>query len=427
MSIDLIIRNASCVSHRGIEKLDIAVRDGIIVALGDLSNVTGKAQLDAIGLHILPGLIDTEFHLRSGFENETRAAVRGGITTVLAVADDNINIENGSYCDHGFFIHARRENLNELAEMDKAPDCAGIHFYMAEGNGFEAIEEDKEILRLLKSVKRRVTVHAEDQLSLDKRVHLRKEADVSSHPHWHNEKSFVEGLRRILAIARGAGRPVHVQHISSVAEMALLAAYKDIATASISPYHLSLSAPDCYDHFYNYVKLDPPIRDEENRVGLWKGLSNGIVDMLASGHLPQFIEQKEKDYPFCPSGAPGVQTMLPLMLDQVSKGSLSLLSLVDLTSASPARTFNIASKGRIAVGYDADFSIVDLKKRWIFEDDDVESGCGWDLYAGAEFTGQVKGTIVRGKIIMWDDEIVADPSGRPVCFTDNFAAYPKEH
>ena len=425
MPLDLIIRGGICVTHRGKKLEDIAIRDGIIVAIGDLSSVDSENSIDASGLHLLPGIIDSEFHVHSEIKNDTAAAVIGGITSILCVSNLPI-VGEGFYCDYAYFRNASRENIKYLSELEGEKGCAGIHIRMAETNGFDAIGDDKTLLEALKNGSRRVIVHAEDQDRLDMRhIHTRVD-DVKSHLDWRDQRSSIEATRRILAIARGAGRPVHLQHISTDREMAMIAANKDIATAAVSSNHLFLSGPDCYDHFYNYVKLDPPIRDEKNRIGLWKALTNGIVDILASAHNPILSKEKDERYPNCPSGAPSVQTMIPLMLNQVKKGVISIETLVDLTSASPARIFNIANKGRIAVGYDADFAAVDLNKKWELDDDNVESNCGWDLHAGCSFTGKVVGTIIRGKKVVWDSKFLGLPSGRFIKFHDTFKEYEPE-
>jgi len=422
VQVDLIIRGGTCVSHRGQNRADIAVRDGIIVAFGDLGNLNAKKNIDAAGQYILPGVIDTEIYVNELLGNDSRAAIRGGVTSALFINGHHSN-EKEFYCDYGYFEPATSTNKDQLNQLEQEEGCAGIFLSMGGNSEFEPVSDDRTLLEVLRNGSRRVIIHAEDQMKLDQRENQIALDDIRSHLTWHDENVAVEATRRILAIARGAGRPVHLMHISTDKEMAMLAAYKDIATAAVSPTHLLLFAPDCYDHYLNYAKIDPPLRGEENRIGLWKALSGGIVDILASSHCPQSIEDKELSYPKCASGAPSVQTMMPLMLDQVNKGSLSLQTLVDLTSTGPARVFNIASKGRIAVGYDADFTVVDLNSQWIYEDQDVETACGWDLFAGSELTGQVISTIVRGQEVMRNGRILSEPIGKALKFYDNYKPY----
>ncbi len=427
MSIDLIIRGAKCVSHRGIENSDIAVRDGIIVAIGQFVDVKADHIINGDGLHILPGLIDSDFQFTDQVETVetgTKAALMGGVTSIISKSKDATNQE--IWCDHGYFEQACKANIDKLDTLERQEGCAGIYLTMANINDQEAITDDKSLLKVMENGDRRVVVHAEDQQRLDQRLSFIEKDHVSSHAVWRDQKVALNGTRRILAIARAGGRRVHLAHISTENEMAMVAANKDIATLSVSPIHLSFASEDCYDHYGNYAQTDPPIREENNRLGLYKAISGAIVDMLGSHHNAQSIAQKEQQYPLSTSGIPSVQTMLPLMLNHVNNGVFSLQTLMDLTSAGPARIFNIANKGRLAVGYDADFTLIDLKKKWILEDDDVMSGCGWDLSAGQQFTGKVIGTMVRGHMAMWNGEITKEATGKPLKFTDTFRAFEKE-
>lgn len=419
MSIDVIMKGGTVVSHQGVERKDIAIRDGIIVAIGDLKGLSAKAEVDVSDLYILPGVIDTDFHIIDTPENELRAAVRGGVTSALMFGELNDN----SPIDYAYFLNATKENIDDITEQEMNDGIAGIYVSMSDPN---SLVSDKDLHMLLKKSKRLVSIHSEDFYELEKRKDKIINGNVESHPNWHNEKVSIEANRRISAIARGAGHPVHLMHVSTAKELGMIAAYKELVTVSLSQHHLFLSGPECYQHFHEYAQIDPPIHDEENRIGLWKALTNGIVDMVSSFHKPVTTNEKEKEYPDSISGAPSVQTLLPLMLDQVSNGSISLNTLIDLTSAGPARAFNIAKKGRIAVGYDADFAICNLNEKWTFDDEDVESGCGWDHHAGAEISGKVTATMIRGEFAMWDGHLTNSTVGETIKFTDTFTEYEDE-
>src|SRR5690606_22813445 len=209
---------------------------------------------------------------------------------------------------------------------------------------------------------------------------------------------------------------VHVLHVSTAEEMAFLAEHKEWASVEVTPHHLSLVAPDCYERLGNYAQMNPPVRDDRHRQALWAGLASGVVDVLGSDHAPHTREEKEHSYPASHSGMTGVQTLVPIMLDHVNAGRLSLQRLVDLTSHGPQRLFGIRGKGRIAVGYDADLTIVDLKRRETIRNDWIESRCGWSPYDGVTVTGWPIGTIVRGRRVMWDGEIVAEAAGEAIRF-----------
>lgn len=419
LTIDVIIKGGTVVSHQGVERKDIAIRDGIIVAMGNLSEVNAKTYIDADGLHILPGVIDTDFHLGELQENEFRAAIRGGVSSAFTFGTPLAP----SPLDYAPYLKVTSENDVEVLSQENAEGVAGVFVSMSDPHSFTG---DKGLRGLLKNANRRVVVHAEDFKELEKRKGEIEIGNVTSHTAWHDEQVSIEAIRRILAIARGAGQPIHLMHVSGAKELGMIAAYKEIATVSLSPHHLFLSGPECYQHFREYAQIDPPIREEENRIGLWKALSSGIVDMVGSYHMPIPTDEKEHLYPDSKAGAPSIQTMLPLLLDQVNNGSLSLNLVMDLTSAGPARCFNIARKGRIAVGYDADFALCNLTEKWVFNDDDVESSCGWDHHAGVEIVGKVTGTMIRGELAMWESKLTGKTSGQPIKFTDTFIEYEDE-
>lgn len=438
MSIDILIKNAICVSHNGTEPADVAIKDDIIVAIGQLDNVDAKEVIDATGLHLLPGVIDTQVHFREpgaeakeDLESGSRAAVMGGVTAVFempntkpstttakALADKVKRGTNRMWCDFAFYMGASAKNAKRLHKLERLPGCCGVKIFMGSSTGDLLVSDDQTLADILSNGTRRIAIHAEDEERLIERQHLSEEGGVSQHPVWRDKKTAYKATDRILEIARRTGRRVHVLHVTTEDEMALLAAYKDVASVEATPQHLTLSAPECYEELGTYAQMNPPIRDEKERIGLWKALSVGIVDVIGSDHAPHEKEMKALEYPKSPSGMPGVQTLLPLMLDQVNKGVLSIERLMDLTSAGPARLFNIAGKGRLAVGYDADITLVDLKKKWTIEEDWLQSKCGWSPFTGRQITGKPVGTIIRGKKVMWDGKLADEATGQPIRFQD---------
>jgi len=222
--------------------------------------------------------------------------------------------------------------------------------------------------------------------------------------------------QRLIALAERLRRRVHVLHVTTAEEMEFLAGHKDVATVETTPQHLTLAAPDCYERLGTYAQMNPPIRGVHHRDALWAAISNGVVDVLGSDHAPHTREEKDRPYPQSPSGMTGVQTLVPLMLDHVNQGRLTLERLVDLTSAGPARIYNITGKGRIAVGYDADFTVVDMKAERVITNDWIESRCGWTPFDGKRVTGWPVATIVRGCAVMRDGQLLGTPQGEPVRF-----------
>ena len=436
---DLIVRNGTAVTPAGTVRVDVAVSQGRIAAIGDLAAADAGEVLEAGGLHVLPGVIDTQVHFREpGLEHKedlasgTAAAALGGVTAVfempntrpstLGAADlaDKLSRAHGrAWVDHAFFIGAAAENLDQLAALERLPGCSGVKVFMGSSTGSLLVEDDETLLGVLRAGRRRVAVHAEDEERLRERLDLvRGGANVDQHPVWRDEETALRATKRLMAVARQAGRPVHVLHVTTAQEMDVLAANRDIATVEVTPQHLTLAAPDCYARLGTKAQMNPPIRTEEHRAGLWRGVAAGIVDVVGSDHAPHTIEEKAGDYPATPAGMPGVQTLLPLLLDHMNAGRLSLDRLVDLTSAGAQRVYGIAGKGRIAVGYDGDLTLVDLEARREITADWLASKCGWSPFEGTTVTGWPVATVVRGRIVARDGELLGEPAGAPVRFTD---------
>jgi dihydroorotase len=436
--IDLILKDGTVVNQDGAGVRDVAVDKGRIVGLGDLSDYAAAETVDCSGLHVLPGVIDSQVHLREpgaehkeDLETGGRAAVMGGVTAVFempntkpltvtpeTLADKVSRASNRMYCDFAFYMGGTRENAHLLGEFEKLPGCAGIKVFMGSSTGELLVEDDEGVASILANTCRRAAFHSEDEYRLRQREGEQVAGDPSSHPVWRDAEAARICTERLIRIARKAKKRIHVLHISTAEEMPLLAANKDVATVEVTPHHLTFSADD-YASLGAKLQMNPPVRGLEHQIAIWKALQSGIVDVLGSDHAPHTLEEKAKPYPYSPSGMPGVQTLVPVMLDHVHAGRLSLERLVDLTSHGPSRIFGIARKGRIAEGYDADFTIVDLKKKRTITNTWIESKCGWTPYAGRDVTGWVQGTLVRGDTVMWEDEILGKAHGQPVSFIES--------
>lgn len=418
----------------GPAQVDIGVRDGRIVAIGAQGDA--GETVDCAGLDVLPGVIDSQVHFREpgleakeDLESGSRAAVLGGVTAVFempntkpntdsadAVNDKLARAKDRMWCDHAFYVGATNNNAAELAELERMPGTAGVKIFMGASTGDLLVSDDANLARVLASGHRRVAIHAEDEFRMNDREGERVAGDPSSHPVWRDDESAILATRRILKLARAARRRIHVLHVTTPAELELLAQHKDIATCEVTPQHLTLAGEDAYPRLGTYAQMNPPIRSAAHREGLWHWLNQGVPDVLGSDHAPHTIEEKAKPYPASPSGMPGVQTLLPLLLDHVAKGRTTLQRLIDLTSAGPQRVFGLVGKGRIAAGYDADFTVVDLKKQWTVEESWLASRCGWSPFTGDQLTGKPIGTIIRGRRVMWDGQLANAAHGRPVRF-----------
>lgn len=435
---DLILKNGTVWTPSGPVETSVGVRGGQIVEIG-ASGDAGET-IDCTGLTVMPGVIDSQVHFREpglemkeDLESGSRAAVLGGVTAVFEMPNTKPNTDSVDalneklkrakdrmWCDHAFYVGATAANATELGELEMLPGAAGIKVFMGASTGDLLVSDDKELARVLAHGRRRVAIHAEDEMRMQERAHLRVAGDPSSHPVWRDDESAMLATRRIVKLARDAGRRIHVLHVTTPAELEFLGQNKDIATCEVTPQHLTLAGEEAYPRLGSYAQMNPPIRSGAHRDGLWYWVNQGVADVLGSDHAPHTKEEKAQEYPASPSGMPGVQTLLPLMLDHVAKGRLTMQRLIDLTASGPQRIFNLVNKGRIAPGYDADFTIVDLKKQWTVEDEWLVSRCGWSPFTGMTLTGQPVGTIIRGRRVMWEGSLANEAHGRPVRFQETY-------
>lgn len=434
---DLILKGGTVVNQDGEGQRDVAVRDGRIVALGQFDASQAGKVIDCTGLHVLPGVIDSQVHFREpgidhkeDLESGSRAAVMGGVTSVFempntnpltttaeTLADKVSRAHHRMHCDFAFWVGGTRENVKDIPELERLPAAAGIKVFMGSSTGDLLVEDDQGVRDILSVTRRRAAFHSEDEFRLRERADLRVENDPRSHPIWRDEEAALKCTKRLVSIARDVGAKIHILHLSTAEEVDYLVDHKDVASIEVTPHHLTLT-DEAYERLGTLVQMNPPVRAAHHGERLWYGLDQGILDILGSDHAPHLLEEKQQPYPKSPSGMTGVQTLVPIMLDHVNAGKLSLARFVDMTSAGPARLFQTARKGRIAVGYDADFTVVDMKKSKTITNDWIASKCGWTPYDGKTVTGWAVGTIVRGNQIMWDDELTMPSQGEAVLFQD---------
>ena len=438
-AFDLVIHGGTVFTPGGPVRADIGVRAGKTVVIGDLAQAKAAARYDASHLMVLPGVIDEQVHFREpgpvhkeDLESGTRGAALGGVTAVFempntdpattteaAINDKLARAKGRTWTDHAFYVGAASENAEELGRLERLPGVCGIKMFMGASTGSLLVADDETVARVLKSGSRRVTVHSEDNMRLQERAGLVKDgADVAMHAEWRDVETALRSTQRLLRLARLHHRRVHVLHVTTAEEMEFLSEHRDIATVEVLPQHLTLAAPECYQRLGTFAQMNPPIRDARHRDALWAAINAGVVDCVGSDHAPHTREEKARPYPRSPSGLTGVQTLLPLLLDHMAAGRLTLARLVDLTSAGPARIFGIAGKGRVARGYDADFTVVDLAAKRTITNDWIASRAGWTPFDGMEVTGWPKATIVRGQIVMRDDALQGAPIGEPVKFQE---------
>ena len=434
MPFDIIFKNANITDESKSYISDIGVKDGIISEIGNL-NDDAETIINIENLDLIPGVIDTQVHFREpgpthkeDLNTGTKSAILGGITGVFEMPNTNpstTNLEalldkferakNRSYCDYAFYVGGTEDNSKELPKLEKVEGCCGVKVFMGLSIGGLVVSGDEDLSKIMSEINYRASFHSEDQTSLDARKEYQTTGDIHSHEVWRNDEQCFTATQRIIKIARKYNKKIHILHVSTGQEAEFLADNKDIASVEITPQHLTLAAPDCYNELGSYAQMNPPIRDINHQTKLWTAVNNGVADIIGSDHAPHTKDEKDKEYPISPSGMPGVQTLVPVMLNHVNNEKLSLNRFVQLTSANPARLFGIKNKGFIEVGNDADFTVIDLNKERVIENNWILSKCGWTPYDGMKVKGWPIMTIIRGNIVMREDEL-SDPIGQPMQF-----------
>lgn len=434
----LAILNAAIVLPDGVRELDIGIADGLIVELDRPLTGNYSQIIDARGLFALPGVIDTQVHFREpGLEYKedlasgSLAAAAGGVTTFFDMPNtqpstttaellaDKVRRAHGrAWVDHAFFVGACAENVRDLAVLERLPGCAGVKVFMGSSTGTLLVESDALLRQVLQSGRRRMAIHAEDE----PRLQYLKATVAASRPHDHllrrDPEAARKAVQRLLDLVGETMRPVHILHVNSADEMELLRTHpaRRLVTVEVTPQHLLLSAPDCYDRLGTLAVMNPPIREEFHRLALWQALRDGVITCIGSDHAPHTLEEKSKAYPNVPSGMPGVQTTLPLLLDQVHKGAISLEEVALWTAQRPAQVYQIMGKGGLLPGLDADIALCDLTLTRALTKPLIRSKVGWSPWEDQPLTGWPRVTIVRGNIVYRDDEPLGEPLGQPVRF-----------
>ena len=434
---DLLIRGGVCVLPWGEAEADVGVRDGRIAAVGVAAGAEAHEVIEAAGLHVLPGLIDPHVHFRDPGDpavetipTGSKAAVLGGLTAVFdmpntapsitsadQVAWKQGYVERSAWCDMGLYVGASMNNIPQLESLELEAGVCGVKVFAGSSTGDLLIADDKSLEAVMRSGRRAISYHSEDEYRLQARKPMFKSGDpYASHAVWRDVECAFLGTRRLLALARKTGRPAHILHVSTAEELEYLAGYRDVATAELLVNHLTQWAPDAYEQLGGMAVMNPPIRDRRHWEAAWAAVRNGTADTIGSDHAPHRRAAKERAWPEVGAGLTGVQTLVPIMLDHVNAGRLSLARMVDLMCAGPARVYGAVGKGRLAMGYDGDFTLVDMKRRRVIEESWIVSPCGWTPFAGKAITGWPTMTIVRGNVVMREDEVVGAPIGRLVQF-----------
>ena len=433
--LDLIVRNGTCFIDGNLSKNDIGVQNGKITHIGDLTKEQSSNTINADGKIVFPGLMDTQVHFREpgsvdaeDLHSGSRAAIVGGITSVFEMPNTNppttnfeefqkkINIGKRMYCNHAFYFGATAENYEVLEKLKNLEGCCGIKLFAGSSTGNLLVDKEEDIEKVFKYASKVVAVHSEDEEILKLRKKLIQKGDVKTHPVWRNEEVAISSTRKIVKIAKRLNKKAHILHVTTKDEVDFLSQNKGNITFEITPQHLTMYAPDCYDKLGSYAQMNPPIRDKSHYDRLWYAIRNDYNDTIGSDHAPHLKINKEKEYPDSPSGMPGVQTILPVMLNHMNDGKIKLNQIVKFLCENPVKIFGIKNKGYIKKDFDADFTIVDLNKVIEIKNENIESKCGWSPFDGYKFKGTPIYTIIAGEIKMQDGKIIGEPTGKPLSF-----------
>lgn len=435
----MLIRGAQVVSPAGVVRADVRSENGVTLEVApDISPRAGETVIDAIGLHLFPGVIDPQVHFREpgnthkeDLETGSCAAAAGGVTSFLEMPNTNppgttaamirdkyALASTKCHVDFGFFIGATPDNLEEL---NSCPEACGIKVFMGSSTGTLLVSERKDLERIFATGRKLIAVHAEDDAMIKaNKERLGDKATLQDHPFIRSPEAALAATRLAVELAKKYGRRLHILHCTTEEEADFLRKEKveGLISAEVCPQHFLLTAPEVYGKLGTYAQMNPPLREARHGKALWKALVDGVIDCTATDHAPHTREEKDKGYPLAPAGMPGVETLFPLMLDRALNGHCSLPDLARWMCEAPARLYGMAGKGKVAAGFDADYVLADLASSRTIRNGELHTRVNWSPYDGWTLKGAVRKTIVRGKIVYDDGAMVPDGRGwgRPIRF-----------
>lgn len=414
---EFVLVNGKVVTSKGVSSGVVFVKNGKIASVTKRLPVGLKVPvIDVSGKYILPGLIDAHVHFRTpGMTQKedwtagSKAALAGGVTTVFdmpntspatvsakLLEEKRAIVKKLALVNYGFFVGATPENFKEVV---KIKNVAGIKLYMGSSTGNLLVNQNADMEKFFAKAKL-LAIHAEcEDCILKGKEEYRTSSRMDKHNLIRSPKCAYQAVKQALQLAKKYGTRLHVCHLSTGLEVSALRKFKNKkVTAEVTPHHLFLSDKD-YKKYGNLIKINPPVRGIADQTALWKGIKSGLINIVATDHAPHLLSEKKLPYDKAPSGIPGVQTMLPLLLDAVNKKKLSLPQVVALTSTNPAKIFGLNGKGQIAAGMDADFTVVDMLLTEIVDKKNLYSKCGWSPFEGWKLKGWPVMTFVNGELM----------------------------
>ncbi|BAY48932.1 dihydroorotase, multifunctional complex type [Scytonema sp. HK-05] len=432
----LLIRRARIILPNGESFVgDVLTRDRTIVEVApEISPATSTIEIDAEGLTLLPGVIDPQVHFREpGLEHKedlftaSCACAKGGVTSFLEMPntrpitstqealDDKLQrASQKCLVNYGFFIGATAENLPDLVQAK--PTC-GIKIFMGSMHGQLLVDQDAALEAIFSEGERLIAVHAEDQARIKER---RKEFagihDPAVHSQIQDNQAALLATQQALRLSKKYQRRLHILHMSTAEEADLLRHDKPSwVTAEVTPQHLLLNT-SAYAKIGTLAQMNPPLRSPHDNEVLWQALRDGVIDFIATDHAPHTLEEKAQEYPNTPSGMPGVETSLPLMLTAAMQGKCTVAQVTHWMSQAVAQGYGIPNKGAIAPGYDADLVLVDLNTYRPVLREELLTKCGWSPFEGWNLTGWPVTTIVGGQIVYEKGKVHTQVRGQALTF-----------
>jgi len=431
----LLIRGARVLLPNG-EFLvgDVEICEGKILRVAPSIAAVGDREIDAIGLTLLPGVIDPQVHFREpGLEHKedlftaSCACAKGGVTSFLempntrpltttqAALDDKLSrAAEKCLVNYGFFIGATAENLPDLLTANPTP---GIKVFMGSMHGQLLVDGEATLEAIFAAGDRLIAVHAEDQARINqRRQEFAGMDDVAVHSQIQDNQAALLATQLALKLSNKYQRRLHILHLSTGEEAELLRQEKPSwVTAEVTPQHLLLNT-SAYEKIGSLAQMNPPLRAPRDNEILWQALLDGVIDFIATDHAPHTLAEKAQDYPNTPSGMPGVETSLPLMLTQAVQGRCTVAQVANWMSAAVAKAYKIPNKGKIAPGFDADLVLVDLDNYRLVVREEMVTKCGWSPFEGWNLTGWPVVTVVGGKVVFEKGKLDTNVRGEALTF-----------
>ena len=435
MKSSLTIRNADVVLPGNVQKTDVSVINGVINTIGSEIPEVGEV-IDAEGLFLIPGIIDPQVHFREpgadhkeDLHSGSCAAAAGGVTSFLDMPNNNPPVTTikrmaekkqlaaeKSVVNYGFFIGATQYNLEELNAVE---NVCGIKIFMGASTG-DLLVDDPDILdSIFANGKKLIAVHAEDESILQENSRLMKGIeDVRVHSRIRDESAALSATKLAVRLSLKYLRRLHILHLTTEEECDFLRTLprEHHISTEVCPQHLVLTSPECYEHLGTKAQMNPPIRSKRHTVALWQALKDGIIDCIATDHAPHTLAEKIQPYGIAPSGMPGVETSLALMLDRVNRDLCTLPEVVYWMSESPAKLYKMHGKGRIEVGQDADLALIDMSLKKKVTNGKLHTRVNWSPFDGIELQGWPVRTIVNGQTVFLNGEVNKSVRGKEICF-----------